>query len=390
MMIRRAASQRRWNTGGRFQVKYEKDPNIPVPMMHCVALRVKDLDRSMRFWQDVFGLEVLHYVKVVSLNFSIAYLGPRVRLRYEPVRGKSIVNLRKDTSRDAAPQPGTMDAHDYLFHNHTTVLKLIELHHLRYDHKYKISSGNESPHLGFGGVGFLVDNVDSVCRDLHLNKVEILAEPTQNDASLLIQDLNGYAVRVTQREGGLYGPQNQKLPITFHTCRLRIRDPVHSLFFYQKLFDMHLLCVSKHPTLPITRYYLCTRSQLSIDQPSLAPYPPPESPEAAILLNSLKISFLELQHHHGTETQEDFSYHSGNTPPVGFAHVSFMVEDVDETIKTMLDAGVYIIKNKGEGAFPQSAYIMDPDGYWVEIYVRCMRDFVITEGTSAERDTARG
>jgi hypothetical protein len=37
---------------------------------------------------------------------------------------------------------------------------------------------------------------------------------------------------------------------------------------------------------------------------------------------------LELTHNWGTEKEEDFSYHTGNTEPRGFGHIGLAVPDV--------------------------------------------------------------
>eukprot|EP01064_Diplonema_japonicum_P003902 TRINITY_DN12582_c0_g1_i1.p1 TRINITY_DN12582_c0_g1~~TRINITY_DN12582_c0_g1_i1.p1 ORF type:complete len:408 (+),score=56.40 TRINITY_DN12582_c0_g1_i1:49-1224(+) len=385
--IPRCVAQRQQRRRATIKAKYEKDPDVPVPSLHAVGVRVKDIARSITFWKQVFGWEVMHVANVDSVGFTMAYIGPRFPNQFTPARLSTKSNLR--TGKDLTPQPGTMDAHDYVFHNHGTCLKLIELQEHRYNHRFTISDGNTAPHLGFGGIGVLTENLDEFCRTLHVNSIPIVAEPSQDDDSVLIKDPNGYAVRIAQLNHGLYKEsKHTSLLNTIHACRVRVKNPEFSLFFYEELMGMKLICKTQHPSLPITRYYLCTSAQLGIDQPALYPFPDPASQEALILLNSLKISFLELQHHHGTESREDFEYHSGNSEPVGFANINFMVENVDATVKLMLDAGIFVIKNKGEGAFPQSAYFMDPDGYWVEVYPRCMRDFVIVDD-GEDRSRAR-
>eukprot|EP00662_Eupelagonemidae_sp_cell21_P011136 gene11136-60021_t len=45
-----------------------------------------------------------------------------------------------------------MDAHDYLHHYHLTVLELIILEGESKDYKFRVSTGNDAPYLGFGGI----------------------------------------------------------------------------------------------------------------------------------------------------------------------------------------------------------------------------------------------
>ena len=50
---------------------------------------------------------------------------------------------------------------------------------------------------------------------------------------------------------------------------------------------------------------------------------------------------LELTHNHGTEAQEGFKYHDGQSEPRGFVHMGFSVLNKwEETLGRLEDAGV--------------------------------------------------
>ena len=358
----------------RLKVPKDLEAVVPVPSLHTYTMRVKDPIESLPFYKNILGLEVLHILDVHQNGFRIYYMGARDELRCTPARMKKVPGL-ESVDANTSHRPGTMDASDYLYHLHTCVLELIHVRGTEEDHKFKISTGNDPPHLGFGGITLQVDNVANICRRLHQNKVKITAEPTAEDASILIQDPDGYAIRLIERQSSVFYSNAKLTPTSLSSCRLRVKDPKASVPFFERFFLMRVVCV--HTIGDITRYYMACRAQLDAEGVSDMLFDP-RSEDAFTILKTLRVPTIELQHHKGTENYETkYPYHSGNSAPVGFAHLGFMVEDVDELVKAALEAGIYIIKNRGEGAFPQVAWLMDPDGYWIEIYQRCLRDAVI-------------
>eukprot|EP01062_Namystynia_karyoxenos_P059518 TRINITY_DN50967_c0_g1_i1.p1 TRINITY_DN50967_c0_g1~~TRINITY_DN50967_c0_g1_i1.p1 ORF type:complete len:493 (+),score=153.21 TRINITY_DN50967_c0_g1_i1:68-1480(+) len=385
--------------------KEQEGPPVPVPSLHTVTFRVMDLPSTLRFYKDVFDLEVIHLHICKDHGFSLVYVGVRVALHCRPPRSlmiqdrgreleprpgpgntadlwRSQARAEQKTAAEGPhyPQPGTMDAHDYLYHYHLTVLELVELHEESRDYNFKVSTGNDPPHLGFGGVGFQVTNLAEVCRRLRHLRVPILGEPTEDDPSVLVADPNGYAVRVSERlPSVLYaGRRPRSLPnATLAQCRLRVRDPVAACSFYERFFRMTVVCRRRIAELGLTRYYLLSLPQLRGDVLQMPILPDADSEEAWQMVQQLRACFLELQHHHGTEECSDFGYHSGNTPPVGFAHLGFMVGNPEALLEEMVKQGIFVIKTLGEGTFPQTALVMDPDGYWVELYPSAMPDTVI-------------
>ena len=435
--------QKRWNhmdtsqyTGkaGLTKTSLAADPEIPVPLLHTFSMRVKELRPSLKFYQDALGLQLLHWHYVKDTGFSCAYMGGRPKLRFSPARVESMKQPKDDASRfkgdPVTPQPGTLEAHDYVFHNTSAMLELIELHDERDNHRFKISSGNEPGSLGYGGCCIMVENLTETCRRLHLHgRSKILAEPTPLDPSVLCTDPNGYHIRLVERRPSmLYSKEViAETPNIVSSGRLRTKNPEHSVFFYENVFNMKLLCKEEHASLGLTRYHLACKEQLRLDVGALSVPPHFDTPEALDFIRSLRLPLLELQHHHGTEHSDSFSYHSGNSEPLGFSHLGFMVEKVDvcnlshaqprstftptqDVVQKCVDLGVYVLKNRGEGAFPQSAYLMDPDGYWVEvchiraefesgtsltnnnitqIYPRCMRDTIIRTSEEDARSKAQ-
>ena len=76
---------------------------------------------------------------------------------------------------------------------------------------------------------------------------------------------------------------------------------------------------------------------------------------------------LELTHNYGTESDAEFHYHSGNSEPQGFGHICFAVPNLQEAVAWFEQHQVIFKKRPEEGAMKDIAFILDPDGYWIEI-----------------------
>lgn len=55
-----------------------------------------------------------------------------------------------------------------------------------------------------------------------------------------------------------------------------------------------------------------------------------------------KGTVLELTHNHGTESDDSFAYHNGNTDPRGFGHIAFNVDDVYAVCAELESQGVKV------------------------------------------------
>jgi lactoylglutathione lyase len=87
------------------------------------------------------------------------------------------------------------------------------------------------------------------------------------------------------------------------------------------------------------------------------------------LLSRVRVlsGILELTHNHGTETLDATPYHSGNSEPRGFGHIAITVADVEAACARFERLGVTFKKRLTDGKMRNIAFILDPDGYWIEV-----------------------
>lgn len=140
---------------------------------------------------------------------------------------------------------------------------------------------------------------------------------------------------------------------------LRIRDPKPSLAFYQDVLGMTLLQQLDFEEMRFSLYFLAYLN----DGESI-----PEDPAERAHFIFDRETTLELTHNWGTESDPDFKgYHDGNADPRGFGHIGISVADVAGACERFESLGVPFKKRPQDGKMKDIAFIIDPDGYWIEI-----------------------
>ncbi|KAF9050456.1 Glyoxalase/Bleomycin resistance protein/Dihydroxybiphenyl dioxygenase [Panaeolus papilionaceus] len=142
----------------------------------------------------------------------------------------------------------------------------------------------------------------------------------------------------------------------FNHTMLRVKDPKVSLDFYQNVLGMDLLSEAKFSD--FTLYFLAfnhSGKDLTAEEKEQSRFS--------------REGVLELTHNHGTESDASFAgYASGNTEPgKGFGHIAITVDDVDKACERFDTLGVKFKKRPTDGKMRNIAFILDPDGYWIEI-----------------------
>ncbi|CCM03877.1 uncharacterized protein FIBRA_06028 [Fibroporia radiculosa] len=138
----------------------------------------------------------------------------------------------------------------------------------------------------------------------------------------------------------------------FNHTMLRVRDPEVSIKFYTEILGMDL--IDKKVNDSFTLYFLVFE----------------HGSEVTTAENRFgREGVLELTHNHGTESDPNFAgYASGNSEPGrGFGHIALTVDDVDKACERFERLGVKFQKRPSDGRMKNIAFILDPDGYWVEI-----------------------
>ncbi|KAH7872755.1 Glyoxalase/Bleomycin resistance protein/Dihydroxybiphenyl dioxygenase [Lentinula edodes] len=144
----------------------------------------------------------------------------------------------------------------------------------------------------------------------------------------------------------------------FNHTMIRVRDPDISVKFYTEIIGMDLL--SKKDMGDFTLYFLAFDQGQNYKDMSAE-----EKDKARFAREGV----LELTHNHGTETDASFAgYSSGNSEPgKGFGHIAITVDDVEEACARFEKLGVQFKKRPQDGKMRHIAFILDPDGYWIEV-----------------------
>jgi lactoylglutathione lyase len=144
-----------------------------------------------------------------------------------------------------------------------------------------------------------------------------------------------------------------------HHTMLRVRDPVVSTDFYTRVMGMTLLAKLPFDDMGFTLFFMGYAAPADVPAEPLA--------RARAMFNHPG-AVLELTHNHGTELDAEFKgYHNGNAEPKGFGHICVMTPSVAAACARFESLGVEFVKRPDEGKMRNVAFILDPDGYWIEV-----------------------
>ncbi|MES1930219.1 glyoxalase I [Salinisphaera dokdonensis CL-ES53] len=146
----------------------------------------------------------------------------------------------------------------------------------------------------------------------------------------------------------------------FNHTMVRIVDPEASLAFYTKVFGMRLLRKVDMPEAEFTLYFLACTGDDDV----------PEDQAARGQYVNGREGVLELTHNWGTEKDPNASYHNGNDEPQGYGHICFTVPDLQAACAWMDENDVTFKKRPEDGRMNHIAFVLDPDGYWIELVGR--------------------
>lgn len=157
---------------------------------------------------------------------------------------------------------------------------------------------------------------------------------------------------------GVKVPSKESEGFRLNHTMLRIKDPEKSLAFYTHVLGMTVLRRLDFEEMQFSLYFL---TKVQPDQTV-----PDEKSDRTVWTFS-QTGILEFTHNWGTEQEEDFSYHDGNSQPQGFGHICFSVPDLNTAIAWFDANDVTYVKRPEQGKMRDVAFIKDVDGYWIEI-----------------------
>ncbi|KAH0828084.1 lactoylglutathione lyase [Lanmaoa asiatica] len=145
----------------------------------------------------------------------------------------------------------------------------------------------------------------------------------------------------------------------FNHTMIRIKDPKVSLPFYLDVIDKTLFHLTEQNMGDFTLYFL------GYDHDGISKLSAEERSKARFNREGI----LELTHNHGTESDTNFQgYASGNTDPGrGFGHIAITVDNIEAACARFEQLGVHFKKRLTDGKMKHIAFLLDPDGYWVEV-----------------------
>lgn len=293
--------------------------------LNHTMLRVKDPQRSVKYY-EMLGMKQINKISMPDSKFDLYFM--------------------------AYDSPKSAEGH---WTNRQGLLELTHNYGTENDDSFKVNNGNSEPGKGFGHICVSVDAIQAACQrieDAGYKFQKKLTDGRMRSIAFAL-DPDGYWVEIIGFNS-VDKTENVKEtdPSTykFNHSMIRVKDHEASLKFYQDTFGMTLLRTSENASSGFNLYFLG--------------YPPDgKAPQATSDLEGV----LELTWNYGTEKDPNFKYHNGNDQPQGFGHICVSVDDIEAACKRFEERGVNWKKRMTDGNMKNLAFVLDPDGYWIEV-----------------------
>ncbi|KAG5294176.1 glyoxalase [Histoplasma ohiense] len=298
--------------------------------LNHTMIRVKDPKKSVEFYKFL-GLSLINKIEFPESKFSLFFLA------YDGQQSLS-------GSRHWSDRNGVIE----LTHNYGT----------EDDPSYAVTNGNTEPHLGFGHFTISVDNLDLACKRLEDAGYEFQQKFTQGSMQnqAIVEDPDGYWVTIIRKqETDAAVARSDPSTYRLNSTMLRVKDSKTSLKFYQEILGMTLVRIVELESGDEKFFFLA--------------YPTSNPPFKEGASNPIAEweGVVKLAWNYGTEKQEGKVYHDGNSEPQGFGHICVSVDDLDAACARLEAQNVTWKKRLTDGRMKNVAFVLDPDGYWVEI-----------------------
>uniref|UniRef100_A0A914HQF3 Lactoylglutathione lyase n=1 Tax=Globodera rostochiensis TaxID=31243 RepID=A0A914HQF3_GLORO len=184
------------------------------------------------------------------------------------------------------------------------------------------------------------------CLALHWRLIDRVMT-SENEGAVPTEEIKNLVKEPDEATNGFY----------FQQTMYRIRDPRKSVPFYTSVLGMRLLKQLDFPEAKFSLFFVGYKKSDEI--------PADETEQKKFALSTH--STIELTHN--WECDPNFAgYHNGNSDPRGFGHIGIAVPDVYAACARFEQMGVKFVKKPDDGRMKGLAFILDPDGYWIEIF----------------------
>ncbi|KAG6005345.1 hypothetical protein E4U43_000608 [Claviceps pusilla] len=297
--------------------------------LNHTMIRVKDPKASVKFY-EFLGMSVVKKLEFADNKFDLYFLGYN--------SPKAVSHGNSQTNREGLIE---------LTHNYGT----------ENDPSFTVNTGNKEPHRGFGHTCISVDNIQAACQrleDAGYKFQKKLTDGRMNNIAFAL-DPDGYWVEIIGQNPVQETANVKETDVTTYKMNhtmIRVKDAEKSLKFYQQVMGMTLVRTSENQSAGFNLYFLGYPGEQGT----------PKDGKTAHCEG-----LLELTWNYGTEKDDNFKYHNGNDEPQGFGHICVSVDDVEAACQRFDDHGVSWRKKLTEGRMKNLAFMLDPDGYWIEV-----------------------
>jgi len=302
--------------------------------LNHTMLRVKDVDKSLAFYRDLMGMKLIKEMPMEKGKFTLYFLA------YDQAGAPN-------AGRSQWDREGLLE----LTHNWGTETSNWTAH-----------SGNSDP-KGFGHICISVDNVQAACDRLEEAGCLFQKKPSQGRQAdiAFVLDPDGYWVEIIGQSQLKHLTTTNVGNYRFNHSMIRIKDPEISKRFYENVLGMKLVRTREFEQAKFTLFFYAYAGNKT--------FQPQEETGNPIADHE---GLVELTWNWGTEKDPNFEYVSGNKDPQGFGHLAISVDNVEAACQRFEELGVKFQKRLSDGSMKNIAFILDPDGYWIEVVPKNM------------------
>ena len=302
--------------------------------LNHTMIRVKDPKRTIKFY-ELLGMKQINKIEMPDSGFDLYFLA-------------------YDSPKAVSPGAHWTDRQG--------ILELTHNHGTEDDESFKVNNGNSDPGKGFGHICISVDAIQAACQrieDAGYKFQKKLTDGRMRSIAFAL-DPDGYWVEIVS-----FNPVDKTKDVKetnpetyrFNHSMIRVKDHEASLKFYRGTMGMTLLRTLENASSGFNLYFLGYPGDAGV----------PEDMGNGVNPTTDKEGVLELTWNYGTEKDPNFKYHNGNDEPQGFGHIAITVDDIEAVCKRFEEKGVSWKKRMTDGRMKNIAFVLDPDGYWIEV-----------------------